>query len=87
VESLVRRGASARGFSLSGVLAGRRYASVGEVVRTDRGERSASVARVYTTIYELASPQAVQTPEFQAMRGWYQFAPRVRSRTSVMLPT
>jgi hypothetical protein len=26
------------------------------------------------------------TPEFRGMRGWYQFAPHVRSRTQVIVP-
>ena len=39
-----------------------------------------------TTIYELDSPDAITTPEFRAMRGWYQFAPHVRSRTQVIVP-
>jgi len=42
--------------------------------------------RIYTTIYELDSPDAIATPEFRAMRGWYQFAPHVRSRTQVIVP-
>ncbi len=67
-----------------GVRRGRRYLSVGPIVATDRGERRREAHRVYTTVYELDSPQAVESPEFQAMRGWYQFAPRVRSRTLVI---
>ena len=43
-------------------------------------------APIYTTIYELDSPDAVATPEFRAMRGWYQYAPHVRSRTQVIVP-
>ena len=39
-----------------------------------------------TQAYELDSPAAVATPEFHAMRGWYQFAPHVRSRTQVIVP-
>jgi hypothetical protein len=35
----------------------------------------------------LSGPAAVETPEFQAMRGWYQFAPHVRSRTQVVVQT
>jgi hypothetical protein len=42
--------------------------------------------RIYTTIYELDSPDAIATPEFRAMRGWYEFAPHVRSRTQVIVP-
>jgi signal transduction histidine kinase len=41
---------------------------------------------LYTTIYELDSRAAVATPEFRAMRGWYQFAPHVRSSTQVIVP-
>lgn len=67
-----------------GVLRGRRYVTTGRVSETLRGERSQLSAHIYTTIYELDGPQAVETPEFQAMRGWYQFAPRVRSRTQVI---
>ena len=40
---------------------------------------------MYTTVYELDSPDAIATPEFQAMRGWYQFAPHVRSRTQAVV--
>ena len=36
--------------------------------------------------YELDSPDAITTPKFRAMRGWYQFAPYVRSRTQVIVP-
>ena len=67
-----------------GVLSGRRYASVGEVGSTERGQRNVSNSRVYTTIYEIAGPDVVNTKEFQAMRGWYQFAPHVHSRTHVV---
>ncbi|MDX1373937.1 MAG: DUF4286 family protein [Burkholderiales bacterium] len=67
-----------------GVLRGRRYLSAGAIVETVRGARSRDVRRIYTTVYELDSPQAVDTPEFQAMRGWYQYAPHVRSRTQVV---
>jgi hypothetical protein len=35
--------------------------------------------------YEIGSPGAIATPEFQAMRGSYQFAPHVRSHTQVIL--
>jgi hypothetical protein len=68
-----------------GVMSGRRYVSSGSVVSVHRGERAAQEGRVYTTIYELASPQAVETPQFRAMRGWYQFAPQVRSQTKVVV--
>lgn len=68
-----------------GVLSGRRYLSSGKVSQTHRGEGSISDKRIYTTVYELATPQAVETPEFHAMRGWYQFAPQVRSETKVVV--
>ena len=68
-----------------GVLSGRRYASVGDVRATDRGSPSRSSGRVYTTIYELAGPEAVDTPEFTRMRGWARFAPHVRSETKVIV--
>lgn len=67
-----------------GVLSGRRYASVGDVGSTERGQRNVSNTRVYTTIYEITGPNVVNTKEFQAMRGWYQFAPHVHSRTQVV---
>jgi hypothetical protein len=67
-----------------GVLSGRRYASVGEVGSTERGQRQVSSTRIYTTIYEITGPDVVNTKEFQAMRGWHKFAPHVRSRTQVV---
>lgn len=67
-----------------GVLSGRRFVTLGETRNTDRGVASRSPARVYTTIYELAGPEAVDTPEFHKMRGWYQFAPYVRATTRVV---
>jgi hypothetical protein len=70
-----------------GVLRGRRYVSSGEVSESSAGKTERSARRIYTTIYELESPGAVATPEFRAMRGWYQFAPHVRSRTQVIVPT
>ena len=67
-----------------GVRRGRRYVSSGEVSETAAGKTERTARRIYTTIYELDSPDAVATPEFLAMRGWYQFAPHVRSRTQVI---
>jgi hypothetical protein len=67
-----------------GVLSGHRYASVGEVVSTERGQRNMSSTRLYTTIYEITGLDVVNTSEFQAMRGWHKFAPHVRSRTQVV---
>lgn len=70
-----------------GVLTGRRYLTSGEVSESDRGERRRSSTRLYTTVYELQSPAAVQTREFAAMRGWAHFAPHVRSQTRVVTGT
>jgi hypothetical protein len=69
-----------------GVLRGRRYVSVGDISETAGGRTERTAGRIYTTIYELDSPHATTTPEFQAMRGWYQFAPHVRSRTQTIVP-
>lgn len=68
-----------------GVLSGTRYVSSGDIRSSDRGARQSSARRVYTTIYELASPEAVATPAFQAMRGWAEFTPHVRSETKVIV--
>jgi hypothetical protein len=69
-----------------GVRSGRRYVSSGEISETAGGRTERVARRIYTTIYELDSPGATTTPEFQAMRGWYQFAPHVRSRTQTVVP-
>ena len=69
-----------------GVRRGRRYVSAGEISETAAGTTERKVRRIYTTIYEVDSPDAIATPEFRAMRGWYQFAPHVRSRTQVIVP-
>ena len=67
-----------------GVLRGRRYVQSGEAGQSDRGTATRSAAKVYTAVYELAGPEAVTTPEFQKMRGWYHFAPHVRATTRVL---
>ena len=67
-----------------GVLSGRRYVSIGEISESDRGQSRRTATKLYTTVYELASPAAVTTKEFAAMRGWAQFAPSVRSQTRVV---
>jgi high-affinity nickel-transport protein len=48
----------------------------------DHGEQETPVAR----LDRRDGPAATATPEFQAMRGWYQFAPHVRSRTQTIVP-
>lgn len=69
-----------------GVLRGRRYVSSGATSETVGGKTEKVARRIYTTVYELDGPEATATPEFQAMRGWYQFAPHVRSRTQTIVP-
>ena len=69
-----------------GVRRGRRYVSSGQISESNAGKTEKHATRLYTTIYELDSPEATTTPEFQAMRGWHQFAPHVRSRTHAILP-
>jgi hypothetical protein len=69
-----------------GVQRGRRYVSSGEITESSAGTTERTAKRIYTTIYELDSPAAITTTEFRAMRGWYQFAPHVRSRTQVIVP-
>ncbi len=70
-----------------GVLSGRRYVSSGQISESDRGQNRRTDTRLYTTVYELESPAAVQTREFAAMRGWAKFAPHVRSQTRVVVGT
>jgi len=69
-----------------GVRAGRRYVSSGEISESDRGQGKRSLTRLYTTVYELDSPAAVETKEFKAMRGWGRFSSQVRSQTRVVVP-
>jgi hypothetical protein len=68
-----------------GVLSGTRYVSVGAVGENTNGTRTQSSAKLYTTVYELAGPEAVETPQFTAMRGWAHFTPHVRSQTRVVM--
>jgi hypothetical protein len=59
---------------------------LGEISETLAGKTERTARRIYTTIYELDSLDAIATPELRAMRGWYQFAPHVCSRTLVVVP-
>jgi hypothetical protein len=68
-----------------GVLSGRRYVSSGPIGGTDRGAPRREARKVYTTVYALSGPEAIATPEFQAMRGWGRFAPHVRSEVRVVV--
>jgi len=67
-----------------GVLTGRRYLASGPISESDRGQGRRTETRLYTTVYELESPAAVETREFANMRGWGRFAPRVRSQTRLV---
>ena len=60
--------------------------SSGPISENADGKTERTTKRIYTTIYELDSPAVTTTPEFQAMRGWYQFTPHVRSRTQAIVP-
>lgn len=66
-----------------GVLAGNRYRSVGDASLTKDGEKSKSPARAYVAVYKLSGPEALDTPEFIEMRGWYQFTDKITARTQV----
>lgn len=66
-----------------GVLGGARYLSDGDASLTDHGARARDATKVYTAVYELEGPEALATPEFEAMRGWYQFTDRIKARTQV----
>ena len=67
-----------------GVISGARYMSTGDASSIDHGERSTDTTKIYTTIYEIEGPETLLTPEFQAMRGWYQFSEYIIARTQVM---
>jgi len=69
--------------SCPGVLSGHRYVGVGEAILTEDGGKSLSAARTYVAVYELSGPEALETPEFIAMRGWYQFTNHITARTQL----
>ncbi|MBC8241708.1 MAG: hypothetical protein ISR50_05270 [Alphaproteobacteria bacterium] len=66
-----------------GVLRGSRYVSAGDASLTRDGEKSQSSAKTYMAVYELSGPEALDTPEFMEMRGWYQFTDKITARTQV----
>jgi len=68
-----------------GVVAGRRYFAANEASLTDHGVKSTAATRTYITLYELDGPEALDTPEFQSMRGWYQFADHIKARSQVFV--
>ena len=86
MESVVRQGSPARCAEMPGSATRPALCVLGRESETAAGKTERTARRIYTTIYELASPDAIATPEFRAMRGWYQFAPHVRSRTQVIVP-
>ena len=67
-----------------GVKSGARYVSIGDSSKIDHGERSMEKAKIYTTVYEIESPQTLLTPEFKAMRGWYHLSEHIKARTQVL---
>lgn len=67
-----------------GVLRGRRYVQSGAINLSDRGQSMSAATKVYVTVYELTGPEAVTTPEFHKMRGWYKFARHIRATTRVV---
>lgn len=66
-----------------GVIRGQRYKSSGPLSLTDHGERNVSDTVAYATVYEVSGPEALETPEFKAMAGWYEFTGRIKARTQV----
>jgi len=86
MESVVRHVHLPDALKCPAVRRGRRYVSSGEISETSGGKAENIAKRMYTTIYEIDGPGATATTEVQAMRGWYQFAPHVRSRTQVIVP-
>jgi len=68
-----------------GVIAGRRYLAANPASLTEHGAKSTAVTRTYLTLYELDGPEALDTPEFQNMRGRYHFAEHIKARTQVFV--
>lgn len=68
-----------------GVLAGRRYRAAGDAALTDHGARVTRPTRAYVTVYELTGPEALETPEFTAMRGWAEFTDAITATTRVFV--
>jgi hypothetical protein len=66
-----------------GVLGGSRYVSATDASLTKDGGKSQSSAKTYMAVYELSGPEALETPEFTEMRGWYQFTDKITARTQV----
>ena len=67
-----------------GVMSGTRYVSQGEASKIDHGGRTTGSEKIYTPIYQIEGMDTIQTPEFQAMRGWYQFSGSITARTQII---
>ena len=67
-----------------GVMSGTRYVSQGEASKIDHGGRTTGSEKIYTTIYQIEGMDTIQTPEFQAMRGWYQFSESITAHTQII---
>ena len=67
-----------------GVMSGTRYVSQGEASHIEHGRRTTNSTKIYTTIYEIEGTHTIETPEFQAMRGWYQFSDKITARTQTI---
>ncbi len=66
-----------------GVISGRRYKSAGALSLTDHGTRNVSDTVSYAAVYEVSRPETLETPEFKAMAGWYEFTDHIKARTQV----
>ena len=69
-----------------GVLSGTRYVSQGEASKIDHCGRTTGSEKIYTTIYQIEGTHTIETPEFQAMRGWYQFSDKITAQTQTIKP-
>ena len=65
-------------------MSGTRYVSQGEASHIDHGRRTTNSTKIYTTIYQIEGTHTIETPEFQAMRGWYQFSDKITARTQTI---
>lgn len=66
-----------------GVISGQRYKSAGVLSLTDHGARAVSATVSYAAVYEVSGPEALETPEFKEMAGWYEFTGHIKARTQV----
>lgn len=66
-----------------GVLRGSRYLCSSVASLTKDGKKSEATTRTYMAVYELSGPEAIESDEFVAMRGWHKFTDNVTSRTQL----